>query len=254
VQLKCSFRLMALLDVATGLHRSELFALRRSDVDFSNMRFDALRSVYLQHVRDCKTEASRKPVPVDERTATDLWVWRETTGIGNPTTGYSGAPYSGKTSVLARCVAAKDPSPGGIAGRDQQENYIARLSTHLLDACDRQQREREGDPGIDAARQQLLEVRRLFPGADPSEAPTPAASSLSSTVIQVLMEARSMSVASLPSTPRILRRILRRKIHAEMRTATKMERKIVSQTTPNENFQTAMTSAAKAVRTAIRRS
>jgi hypothetical protein len=79
-------------------------------------------------------------------------------GIGNPTTRYSRAPYSGKTSGLARCVAAKDPSPGGIAGRDQQENYIARLSTHLLDASDRQQRERESDPGIDAARQQSLDV------------------------------------------------------------------------------------------------
>ena len=27
---------------------------------------------------DCKTEASRKPVPLDERVAADLWIWKET--------------------------------------------------------------------------------------------------------------------------------------------------------------------------------
>jgi integrase len=62
LQLKSCFRLMVLLDVTTGLRRSDPFALKWSDVDFSNLRLDVLRSIYLQHVGDCKTEASRKPV------------------------------------------------------------------------------------------------------------------------------------------------------------------------------------------------
>lgn len=50
LQLKSCFRLMVLLDVTTGLRRSELFALKWNDVDFSNMRLDVLRSIYLRHI------------------------------------------------------------------------------------------------------------------------------------------------------------------------------------------------------------
>jgi len=72
MHLKSCFRLMVLLDVTTGLRRSELFALKWSDVDFSNVRLDVMRSIHLGHVGDCKTEASRKPVPLDDRVAVDL--------------------------------------------------------------------------------------------------------------------------------------------------------------------------------------
>jgi integrase len=84
MQLNSCFRLMVLLDVTTGLRRSELFALKWSDVDFSNMRLDVSRSIYLRHVGDCKTEASRKPVPLNDRVAADLWLWKETTRHRQP--------------------------------------------------------------------------------------------------------------------------------------------------------------------------
>src|SRR5258707_11969138 len=77
LQLNSCFRLMVLLDVTTGLRRSELLALKWSDVDFSTLRLDVLRSIYLGHVGDCKTEASRKPVPLDDRIAAELWLWKE---------------------------------------------------------------------------------------------------------------------------------------------------------------------------------
>jgi integrase len=84
LHLKSCFRLMVLLDVTTGLRRSELFALKWSDVDFSNMRLDVMRSTYLGHIGDCKTEASRKPVPLDDRVAADLWLWKGTTRYRQP--------------------------------------------------------------------------------------------------------------------------------------------------------------------------
>jgi integrase len=84
LELKSCFRLMVMLDVTTGLRRSELFALKWRDVDFSNLRLDVLRSIYLRHLGDCKTEASRKPVPLDERLAADLWVWNETSRYRQP--------------------------------------------------------------------------------------------------------------------------------------------------------------------------
>ena len=74
LQLDSCFRLMVMLDVTTGLRRSELFALKWLDVDFSNLTIDVQRSIYLGKIGNCKTEASRKPVPLDERVAADLWL------------------------------------------------------------------------------------------------------------------------------------------------------------------------------------
>ena len=68
---------MVLLDVTTGLRRSELLALKWSDVDFSSLELNVVRSIYLRMIGSCKTEASRKPVPLDAHVAADLWLWRE---------------------------------------------------------------------------------------------------------------------------------------------------------------------------------
>jgi integrase len=62
-ELKSPFRIMVLLDVTTGLRRSELFALKWHDVDFSNLTIDIKRSIFQGVIGDCKTEASRRPIP-----------------------------------------------------------------------------------------------------------------------------------------------------------------------------------------------
>jgi integrase len=84
LQLDSCFRLLVMLDVTTGLRRSELFALKWLDVDFSKLTIDVQRSIYLGKIGSCKTEASRKPVPLDERVAADLWLWKESTKYSNP--------------------------------------------------------------------------------------------------------------------------------------------------------------------------
>ena len=78
LQLSSCFRLMILLDATTGLRRSELFALKWSDMDFSNLELNVTRSIYLRAIGNCKTEASRKPIPIDAQVAADLWLWKET--------------------------------------------------------------------------------------------------------------------------------------------------------------------------------
>jgi integrase len=78
LQLGSCFRLMILLDATTGLRRSELFALKWSDMDFSNLELNVTRSIYLRAIGNCKTEASRKPIPIDAQVAADLWLWKET--------------------------------------------------------------------------------------------------------------------------------------------------------------------------------
>ena len=58
--LKPRERMMVLLDVATGLRQSELFALKWKDVDFENRQLCVTRSIVQQVVGNCKTEASQK--------------------------------------------------------------------------------------------------------------------------------------------------------------------------------------------------
>jgi integrase len=73
VQLDRRFRAMVFLDAATGLRRSELLALKWQDVDFDNLQINVQRSIYMNLVGNCKTEASRKPVPMDPILASELW-------------------------------------------------------------------------------------------------------------------------------------------------------------------------------------
>jgi integrase len=63
-QLESPFQLMVLLAVTTGLRRSELFALKWSDLDFSNLTIDIQRSIYHGKVGSCKTAASRTSIPL----------------------------------------------------------------------------------------------------------------------------------------------------------------------------------------------
>jgi hypothetical protein len=52
-------------------------SLKWSDVDFSSLELNVVRSIYLRMIGNCKTEDSRKPVPLDAHVAADLWVWKE---------------------------------------------------------------------------------------------------------------------------------------------------------------------------------
>ena len=73
-------RTMALVDVSTGLRIGELLALQWQDIDFENFEISVTRSISLQHIGDCKTESSRKPVPMDAELAEALWSWRQNSG------------------------------------------------------------------------------------------------------------------------------------------------------------------------------
>jgi integrase len=75
---------MVLLDVTTGLRRSELFALKWQDIDFSKLMIDINRSIFHGVVGPCKNETSRQPIPLSLSVAADLWLWRETTPYAAP--------------------------------------------------------------------------------------------------------------------------------------------------------------------------
>ena len=83
-QLDQRFRVMVFLDAATGLRRSELLALKWGDIDFDDMRINVGHSIYLNVVGNCKTEASRKPMPMDPILASELQTWKQDTAYGQP--------------------------------------------------------------------------------------------------------------------------------------------------------------------------
>ncbi len=65
-----------LLGASTGLRVGELLGLKWEDVDFENLELRVTRDVVKQRIERCKTEASRKPVPIDAAVAEILWAWR----------------------------------------------------------------------------------------------------------------------------------------------------------------------------------
>ena len=77
-------RALISLDMITGLRRSELAGLRWEDVDFGNLIVYVVRSVVDQRTGKCKTEASAKPVPIDQYTADDLQAWKNVTKYRKP--------------------------------------------------------------------------------------------------------------------------------------------------------------------------
>ena len=72
-QLERRFRVMVFLDAVTGLRRIEFLDLKWRNNDFGDSQINVRHSIYLNVVGNCKTETSRKPVPMDPILASELW-------------------------------------------------------------------------------------------------------------------------------------------------------------------------------------
>jgi len=77
-------RTLLFLDMSTGLRRGELAGLKWKDVAFDRMLLFVERSVVDQVVGPCKTEGSKKPVPLDEYSVQDLKDWYRETPYREP--------------------------------------------------------------------------------------------------------------------------------------------------------------------------
>lgn len=72
-------RNMVFLDFGGGLRRGELARLKWEDIDFERGQVQAKRSIVSQVIGKTKTEASKKPMPLDDYLLADLKLWREQT-------------------------------------------------------------------------------------------------------------------------------------------------------------------------------
>jgi integrase len=75
-ELQYPYKAMVLLAAATGLRASELLGLQWQDIDFDLLQINLSRGVVHQVVGGLKTEASRKPIPLDPDLARALLEWR----------------------------------------------------------------------------------------------------------------------------------------------------------------------------------
>jgi len=95
-------RTALLVDVMTGFRVEERLAFKWSDIDFERFQIYVTRSISPQHVGECKTEASRKPVPLDARIADTLWNWRAMCANTLLKTGFLKVPIPMESSRIGR--------------------------------------------------------------------------------------------------------------------------------------------------------
>jgi integrase len=75
-ELKQPYRTIVLVAGCLGLRISEILGLRWGDIDWQNLNIMVQRSVVLGKVYETKTEASRKPMPIDPKLAEVLLTFR----------------------------------------------------------------------------------------------------------------------------------------------------------------------------------
>jgi integrase len=83
-ELKIRERILVWLDMTSGLRRGELAGLRWEDVRFEDLTIMAQRSLVDQVVGAVKTEASKRPIPIDPHIAEDLLVWYRVSKFTRP--------------------------------------------------------------------------------------------------------------------------------------------------------------------------
>ena len=77
-------RALVMLVAITGLRRSELLGLKWSDIDFERLEISVTRAVFRQVVGPCKTEASKRPLPLDPWIGQELHSWRQQSEFPHP--------------------------------------------------------------------------------------------------------------------------------------------------------------------------
>lgn len=130
-------RTMAVVAAVTGLRRGELVGLKWEDIDFANGKIHIRRSLVDQIEGEPKTEASKRPIPLEPALAFALKTWHQQTSYAKPSDWVFASPYDlGKnpywpSTVLQRVIqpAARD---AGILKRIGWHTFRRSVATWLL--------------------------------------------------------------------------------------------------------------------------
>jgi integrase len=130
-------RTMAVVAAVTGLRRGELIGLRWNDIDFANGMIHVRRSLVDQIAGEPKTEASKRPVPLEPALAYALQTWREKTDYAEPGDWLFASPFDlGKNPYWPSTVLQKVIQPAardlGIVKRIGWHTFRRTVATWLM--------------------------------------------------------------------------------------------------------------------------
>ena len=164
-QLDPCFRLMVFLDAVTGLRRSGLLALKWGDIEFEKLQITVQRSIYRNVVGNCKTESSRKPVPMDPILAAELWAWKQAQLLQSiPRLGVREPSYQGQEPLLARHPSFSCRPACRNASWNSKACWLAHVPAQLFHDIDRKRRKREGGARTYAALELPVHTGNIFSG------------------------------------------------------------------------------------------
>jgi integrase len=145
-------RTLVLLAAATGMRMSELLGLRWGDIDFNRKKIMLNQTWVYGRIEGGKTEESREPVVLGERTAEFLQEWHRQT------------PYAGQRDWVFASSKLRGKRP--ISGSQFVKDYIRpRFVEHgLIDA------DYTGRAGLHAFRHSLATVLIVEENVDPKTA------------------------------------------------------------------------------------
>ena len=84
LELSHKIRVIGVVAATTGLRISEVLGLKWKNIDWKTSQMEVTRSVVDGIVGRCKTETSRRPVPIDEFTTSELLAWKRETAYAEP--------------------------------------------------------------------------------------------------------------------------------------------------------------------------
>jgi integrase len=134
--LKPRERVMVLLAATTGLRISELAGLRWQDVDFARLQLNVGWSWVLGELKEVKTEASEKPLPIDSSVAEALVMWRRSSAHASESDFVFASPKMGgkqpfSTGILFRRHVIPYLEKAGIEQRIGWHTFRRTVATLL---------------------------------------------------------------------------------------------------------------------------
>ncbi|HWB32946.1 MAG TPA: site-specific integrase [Acidobacteriaceae bacterium] len=135
--LPCYAHAMAVVAVVTGLRRGELVGLKWQDIDFDTGKILVRRSLVDQVGGEPKTEASRRPIPLEPALALALKTWKQQTKYSEPTNWVFASPFDfGRNPYWPSTVLQKVIQPAardaGIQKRIGWHTFRRTTATWLL--------------------------------------------------------------------------------------------------------------------------
>jgi integrase len=105
-------RTLVILAASTGLRQGEMFALKWSDIDFSQGCMNVTRSIVYGVIGRCKTESSQKPVPLHPFLADVLAQWRQHCTYQQPDDWiFASVPHRGRKPYWGQVILRKYVRP-----------------------------------------------------------------------------------------------------------------------------------------------